>query len=88
MGAELLSRMPEAARRDVFEWPFEPTAEQEFDYVLKREISMSQLMTADPNTQAMHDDHPVNEYVLLRKLEGNKFKPGSLVAWYEHTKTP
>jgi len=88
MGAELIQRMPEAARRDMIEWPFEPTAEQEFDYVLKREISMTQLMSADPNTQAMHDDRPVNEYVLLRKLEGNRFQPGSLVAWYEHTKKP
>jgi hypothetical protein len=84
--SELVERMPESAVRDIMEWQFAPTAQQEFNYVLEKETSMSSLLSADPNAQAMQDDHPVNEYVILRKLNEGKFKTDSLVAWYEHTK--
>jgi spermidine synthase len=87
-GAELIERMPPAAVRDLMEWPFEPTAEQEMNYVLHHEFPIAQMVAADPNALAMHDDHPVNEYVLLRKLKGSRFQAGSLLAWYEHTKHP
>jgi hypothetical protein len=49
---------------------------------------MAQILAADPNAQAMQDDRPVNEYVILRKLKGSRFRADSLVAWYEHTKNP
>ena len=88
MPAELVARMPEAALRDIMEWPFEPNAQLEFTYVLQRETSVAQMMVDDPNAPAMHDDHPVNEYVLLRKLKGSRFQTDSLLAWYEHTKSP
>jgi len=84
--AELVQRMPESARRDMIEWPFEPTAELEFSSVLQRETSVARIVADDPNTPAMHDDHPVNEYVILRKLNGSRFQLDALVAWYEHTK--
>jgi spermidine synthase len=87
-GAELIGRMPQAAVRDLMEWPFKPTAEQEMNYVLDHEFPIAQMVAADPNAAAMQDDHPVNEYVLLRKLKGSKFQAGSLLAWYEHTKHP
>lgn len=86
--AGLLQRMPESAVRDLMEWPFAQTAEQELNYVLGREIPIAQMLAADPNSPAMHDDHPVNEYVLLRKLKASDFKTASLMAWYEHTKHP
>jgi len=86
--ADLVRRMPEAAVRDIMEWPFEPTADMEFTYVLQRERPMALMMAADPNTPAMHDDRPVNEYALLRTVKGSRFQPDSLVAWYEHTKNP
>ena len=88
MPAELVARMPDAALRDIMEWPFEPTAQLEFTYVLQRERPMAQMMAADPDAPAMQDDRPVNEYVLLRTLKGNRFQTDSLVAWYEHTKNP
>ena len=78
--------MPESARRDMIEWPFEPTAELEFSSVLQRETSVAKIVADDPNTQAMHDDRPVNEYVILRKLNASRFQLDALVAWYEHTK--
>src|SRR5215472_1521946 len=87
-GAELVERMPQAAVRDLMEWPFEPTAEQEMNHVLQHEIPIAEMVAADPNAVAMQDDHPVNEYVLLRKLKGSRFQAGSLLAWYEHTKHP
>jgi spermidine synthase len=87
-GAELSERMPPAAVRDLMEWPFEPTAEREMNYVLQQEIPIAEMVAADPNAVAMQDDRPVNEYVLLRKLKGSRFQPGSLLAWYEHTKHP
>jgi spermidine synthase len=86
--AEMVARMPGAAVRDFMEWPFQPSAEGEFDTVLQRETSMAQILAADPNAQAMQDDRPVNEYVILRKLKGSRFRADSLVAWYEHTKNP
>ena len=87
-GAELIQHMPQSAVRDLMEWPFGRTPEDEVNYVLKREISITQLESADPNALAMQDDHPVNEYVLLRKLKGSRFQAGSLLAWYEHTIHP
>ncbi len=87
-GAELVQRMPESAAKDLVEWPFQPTGKEEFDYVLGKETSMTQLMASDPNTAAMRDDHPVNEYVLLRKLQANRFQTDGVVAWYEHTRHP
>ena len=87
-GAELLQRMPEAAVRDLVEWPFRPNAEGELDFVLQKEISISKLLDSDPNQPAMRDDHPVNEYVILRRLQNSGFKKDALVAWYEHTKKP
>ena len=88
MPAELVARMPEPALRDIMEWPFEPTAQLEFTFVLQRETSVAQMMADDPDAPAMLDDRPVNEYVLLRKLKGSRFQTDSLLAWYEHTKAP
>jgi spermidine synthase len=82
---ELVERMPQSAVRDIMEWPFAPTPQQELNYAVQKETSMSSIVT-DPKTPAMRDDHPVNEYVILRKFNEGKFQTGSLVAWYEHTK--
>jgi spermidine synthase len=87
-GAELLQRMPEAAVHDLVEWPFQPSAEEELNFVLRKETSMAKLLDSDPNEPAMRDDRPVNEYVILRRLQKSGFKKDALVAWYEHTKKP
>ena len=86
--ADLVKKMPEAAIRDLKEWPFQPTPEKELDFPLLRETTMAQMLAADPNAQAMHDDHPVNEYVLWRTLKDSKFQSDNVIAWYEHTKQP
>ena len=87
-GAQLLERMPEAAVRDLMEWPFDPTPAQELDYPLHREITVAQMIAADTEAQAMHDDRPVNEYVILRKLNATQFQTKALLAWYDHTREP
>jgi len=87
-GAQLIERMPQAAVRDLMEWRFKPTAEEELDQVLDHEIPVAQMVAADPDAVAMKDDRPVNEYVLLRQLKGSRFQAGPLLAWYERTKNP
>jgi spermidine synthase len=87
-GAELLQNMPATAVRDLFEWPYSATPERELNYVLEREKTIDELIAGDENTPAMQDDHPVNEYLILRTLTGNKFQVDALSAWYEHTKSP
>jgi hypothetical protein len=87
-GAELLQRMPATAVRDLFEWPYSPSPERELDFVLEREKSIDLLIAADVNTPAMQDDHPVNEYLILRTLSRNNFQVEAVSAWYEHTMKP
>ena len=88
MGAELESRMPETAARDFMEWPFRRSPADEFNYVLEREKPLSVMLDADPAAPAMHDDRPVNEYVILRKLNATHYRSDALLAWYERTKSP
>ena len=86
--AELVQRMPQAAVRDLLEWPYRPTAEAELDYVLQRETLLAKIVDSDPNEPAMRDDRPVNEYVILRELKRTGYQKAALVAWYEHTISP
>jgi spermidine synthase len=88
IGAELVARMPESAVRDLMEWPFRPTPAEELNFTLQREQPLSVMLAADSTAQAMRDDRPVNEYVILRKLQATQFQPDALLAWYEHTKSP
>jgi predicted membrane-bound spermidine synthase len=87
-GAELAARMPEAAARDFMEWPFRRSPAEEFNYVLEREKPLSVMLNADPTAQAMRDDRPVNEYVIMRKLNATHYRTDALLAWYERTKSP
>jgi predicted membrane-bound spermidine synthase len=64
--AELAQRTPPSAASDLVEWGPFPTAEQQFAVVLKREVPVDWLISADINAPAMQDDRPVNEYYLLR----------------------
>jgi spermidine synthase len=87
-GDQLASKLPPTAMRDIMEWPFEPSAAQEFNFVLKNEIPIAQVIADDPSAEAMRDDRPVNEYVILRKLKLSRFRTDALMAWYQHTKEP
>jgi spermidine synthase len=84
---ELVKRMPQSAIHDMMEWPFGASPEMEVAQVLQKDKPISDMIASDPNTEAMHDDHPVNEYVILRRLKESNYQPGALVAWYEHTVT-
>ena len=64
--AELAERLPVNAARDFVEWDPGTTPEQEFADVLKREISLDQLIADMPQAPALTDDRPENEYYALR----------------------
>ena len=64
--AELAKRLPPSAASDLVEWGPYPTAEQQLAVMLKREVPVDWLISADINAPAMQDDRPVNEYYWLR----------------------
>lgn len=66
--AELVARMPPQAVTDMMEWGPESTPEAEFQAVLSKEIPLDSLIDRAPNTPALTDDRPINEYFLLRAL--------------------
>jgi hypothetical protein len=64
--AQAAARLPEAARTDLLEWGPAATVEEQLDLVLRREISVQNLLRLDPQAPVLSDDRPVNEYYLLR----------------------
>ena len=66
--SDLAGRMPPSAIADLLEWGPETTAARQFDRVLRAELPIEQLIAAAPGTPALHDDRPINEYYLLRRL--------------------
>jgi spermidine synthase len=62
----LAARMPLAAISDFLEWGPELSPEKQFDRVLTREMTISQLVAKNPRVPAIRDDRPVNEYYLVR----------------------
>ena len=72
--AELVARMPRSAVTDMMEWGPAKTADQQFHQLLSREIRPEQMIALSPNTPALQDDRPINEYYLLRQ-------PGSVLTF-------
>ena len=68
--AELAQRLPDKAATDFLEWGPETTPEGQFADVLKREISLDDLIQQAPTASALRDDRPVNEYYLTRRRGG------------------
>jgi spermidine synthase len=66
-GAALAERLPDAAARDLVEWGPLPTAAAQLADVLAREKSADELIARAPEARPLADDHPVNEYFLLRR---------------------
>jgi spermidine synthase len=64
--ADLTARMPASAQADLIEWGPFPSAQQEFTFILKREVPIDRVIALDKNTPAMQDDRPINEYALIR----------------------
>lgn len=65
---ELVQRMPAAAVEDMMEWGPKKTPIGQFAAMVDEQIPLDQLLGASPQTPAMQDDRPVNEYFLLRML--------------------
>jgi len=65
--------MPASAVRDLTEWDprlkggVNAVALLRLDKLLKKEQSVEELIAASPDTPALTDDRPVNEYYLLRR---------------------
>jgi spermidine synthase len=66
----LAARMPSTAASDLVEWGPESDPKKQFDLVLSHELSLEELIAESPNTPALTDDRPVNEYYILRNWFG------------------
>jgi spermidine synthase len=75
--AELLQRMPADAVTDLAEWASENNPDPpknsadadnlELSALLSHEVPVNELIAASPNTPALSDDRPMNEYYVLRR---------------------
>src|SRR5271166_669923 len=65
---ELVARMPAGAVADMMEWGPSATPVQQFRLMLSNPASAAELIARSPNTPALQDDRPVNEYYLLREF--------------------
>lgn len=72
--AELVQRMPGNAINDMLEWGPARKPDQQFQLLLTREVQPQQMIALSPNTPALQDDRPINEYYLLRH-------PGSVLTF-------
>jgi spermidine synthase len=74
--AEMASRLPPAALKDLLEWGPQSAAEAQFRGVLDQELPLRQLIDREPGAPTLTDDRPVNEYYLLRHaLHGAQYLP-------------
>ena len=69
--AELVARMPPGAVTDMMEWGPAKTPEQQFDLMLAQDLTVEQIIAFAPDTPALRDDRPVNEYFLFRTSTEN-----------------
>ncbi len=65
--AELAQHLPERAAADFTEWGPQPTAQGQFAQILKNELSLEEMIAEAPDTPALQDDHPENEYYAIRR---------------------
>jgi spermidine synthase len=64
---QLAARMPERAKRDLWEWNSSEDAPAYLGSVVANEVSVPRLLNRDPEV-IITDDRPFNEYFLLRQL--------------------
>src|SRR5271165_3099256 len=65
---EMVARMPAPAVADMIEWGPANTPAEQFDLMLSNWYAPLELIARSPDTPALQDDRPVNEYYLLREL--------------------
>jgi predicted membrane-bound spermidine synthase len=66
--AALASHLPPAAAADLVEWGPNKTPQQQFDLITSGEFNPQDIVAESPETPALQDDQPINEYPLLRVL--------------------
>ena len=64
---QLAGRMPERARTDLMEWTSIQDVSGYIGLVVSHEVSLPKVLNPDLSVQ-ITDDHPFNEYFLLRRL--------------------
>jgi spermidine synthase len=64
---QVAARMPSAARKDLLEWTSSQDLASYLDEVLSKEIPIESVLNPNPHIR-ITDDHPYNEYFLLRRL--------------------
>jgi hypothetical protein len=71
---QIVTRMPTSALADLTEWApagsagLSDRASAQLDDLLRAELTLDSLIAASPDTPALTDDRPINEYYLVRKL--------------------
>jgi spermidine synthase len=65
---QLAQRMPPAAIADMLEWGPAKSPEEQLQLLLSKEMTTAEMIARAPDTPALCDDRPVNEYFLLRTL--------------------
>jgi predicted membrane-bound spermidine synthase len=65
--ASLVARMPESAQRDFVEWSDGASTETVADTILAHRVPLSDLSPARYGDGTISDDHPFNEYYMLRR---------------------
>jgi spermidine synthase len=63
---QAIARMPAAARKDLLEWHPQMPLEVAWDYILKQQIPLADVLPGNPGL-GITDDRPFNEYFLLRR---------------------
>jgi hypothetical protein len=63
---ELLKRMPANAVTDMMAWGPAATPIDQFDRMLRTDLTTQKLISRSPDTPPLQDDRPVNEYDMLR----------------------
>jgi hypothetical protein len=64
---QMAARMPPSAKKDLLEWADTRDAASYLDRVLSGEIQINIRLNHDPRV-IITDDHPFNEYFLLRQM--------------------
>jgi hypothetical protein len=72
--SDLAGKLPSYAARDLMEWGPASNPQEQFGIVLSHELSLDALIHEAPNAPALQDDHPVNEYFVLRRLRDPAFQ--------------
>ena len=69
---QVAARLPPAAKHDLLEWAPDQDAAKYLQPVVTHEYGLPDLSESDPSV-AITDDHPFNEYFLLRRLGALKY---------------